>query len=157
MTSIPNTLVSHRIKQWQWKYHLINSAFFRKPMDNFVISLPPFSTAHEPTMLHHSIIHQKCMQHFCKMFTPNQKNSNHQYTLTNCTQCMDINYTTTCGNYSHHPHLSRRNIKIYYNKEANSHLVTTTSLQCYIAQLPSTPHIMKIQLQKSIFLWIWQT
>ena len=43
MTSIPNTLVSHKMKQWQWKYHLINSAFVRKPMDNFVISLPLFN------------------------------------------------------------------------------------------------------------------
>ena len=43
MTSVPNTLVSHRMKQWQWKYHLINSVFVRKPMDNFAISLPLFN------------------------------------------------------------------------------------------------------------------
>ena len=41
---------------------------------------------------------------------------------------------------AHHTHLPRRNIKIYYNKEANSHLATTPNLQCYITQLPSTPH-----------------
>ena len=29
--------------------------------------------------------------------------------------------------------------KIYSNKEANLHLVTTPSLQCYIAKCPSTP------------------
>ena len=43
MTSTPNTLVSLRMKQLQWRCHLINTVFVRKPMDNFVISLPLFN------------------------------------------------------------------------------------------------------------------
>ena len=43
MTSILNTLISLRMKQWWLRCHLINSVFVRKPMDNFVMSLPLFS------------------------------------------------------------------------------------------------------------------
>ena len=74
------------------------------------------------------------------MFTANQENSKHQCPLSSCTQCMDIDHSTFCSNYSHHTHLPRRSKIIYYSKEANSHLVTTPRLQCYIAQLPSTLH-----------------
>ena len=45
---------------------------------------------------------------------------------------MDIDYSTFCSNYSNHPHLPRRNNKIHYSKEAHSHLVPTTHLQCCI-------------------------
>ena len=65
------------------------------------------------------------------MFTTNKENSRCEYTISTCTQHMDINYTTFSHNPSHYTHLPRRNIKIYYNTEANSHLATTSSLQCY--------------------------
>ena len=65
-------------------------------------------------------------------------------------QCMDINHSTFCSNYSHHTHLPRRNNNIYYSKEANSHLATTPSLQHYIAQLPSTLHYENSALEVNI-------
>ena len=85
------------------------------------------------------------------MFTANQENLQHWYTLSNCTQCMDIDHSTFCSNYSHHTHLPWRNHKIYYSKEANSHLVTTPSLQCYSTQLPSTPTLWKFSLSSQYF------
>ena len=85
------------------------------------------------------------------MLPENQENSQHQYTLTNFTQCMDNDNRTFCSNYSHHTHLPWRNHKIYSNKEANSHLVTTPSLQCYIAQLPSTPMLSKFTFKCQYF------
>ena len=106
---------------------------------------------------HQFSIFQTANGQFCNIITPfqplanppsfitalytisaNQENSKHQYTLKTCSQCIDINYTIFCSNYSCHTHLPRRNIKIYYNKEAHSHLAITPSLQCYIDQLPST-------------------
>ena len=86
------------------------------------------------------------------MFITNKENLRCQYSISTCTQHMDINYTHFCNNYSCHTHLPRRNFKIYYNKEANSHLATTPSLQCYIAQLPSTPHYEGSTLEVNISL-----
>ena len=86
------------------------------------------------------------------MFTANQKNPQCQYTLTNCTQCMDIHHSTFCINYSHHTHLPWRNNEIYYGKEANSHLATNPSLQCHINQLPSTLHYEHSPLEVNISL-----
>ena len=43
MTSTLNILASLRMKQWQWRCHLISSVFVWKPMDNFVMSLPLFN------------------------------------------------------------------------------------------------------------------
>ena len=140
MTSTLNTLASLRMKQWQWRCHLINLVLVRKPMDNFVMSLPLFNHLwfHHP---HHSFIHREHMQHFNKMFATNKENSRCEYTISTYTHCMDINHTTFSHTHSHYTHLPRRDLKIYCNTEANSHLTTTPSLQCYNAQLPSTPSL----------------
>ena len=63
-----------------------------------------------------------------------------------------LTITSSCSNYSCHTHLPRRNIKIYYNKEADSHLVINPSLQCYIDQLSSTPHNENSALEVNISL-----
>ena len=126
------------MKQWQWNSHLINSEFVRKPMDNFLISLPLFNFFQtQPLVSQHCTPRMQLVL----LHDAHSKSGNPQcqHTFNIGTQHMDINYTIFCSNYSHHTHLPRRNIKIYYNKEANSHLVTTSSLQCCITQLPSTP------------------
>ena len=85
------------------------------------------------------------------MVTTNKENSRCDYTISTYTQCMDINHTTFSHNLSHYIHLPRRDIKIYYNTEACSHLTTTTSLQCYNAQLPSTPTLRKLSFRSQHF------
>ena len=53
MTSTLNTLALLKMKQWQWRCHLKNSVLVRKPMDNFVMSLP---------LLNHLQIHHPASQ-----------------------------------------------------------------------------------------------
>ena len=107
-------------------------------MDNFAISLPLFNCLQT-----YHIVLQPCTPTIQLAFLSDAKCkaeiSQHQYILTNYMQFMDIDHNTFSSNYSHHTHLHWRNHKICYNKEANSHLMTTPSLQCYIVQLPSTP------------------
>ena len=86
------------------------------------------------------------------MLTTNKETSRCQYTISTCTQCMHINYTTFCCNHNHHTHLPRSDIKVCYNTEANSHLVTVPSLQCYNFQLPFTPHYGNSALEVNISL-----
>ena len=65
MTSPPNTLVSLRMKQWQWRCQLINSAFVRKPMDNFVLLLSLFNcsqTHHPASQLYTPKMHEAFLQ-----------------------------------------------------------------------------------------------
>ena len=60
MTSTLNTLASLRMKQWQWRCHLINYVLVRKPMDNFVMSLPLFNhsgTQHPASQLYTPRMH----------------------------------------------------------------------------------------------------
>ena len=57
VTSTLNTLASLRVKQWQWRCHLINSVLVKKPMDKFVMLLPLFN---------HSKIHHPASQ----LYTP---------------------------------------------------------------------------------------
>ena len=47
--------------------------------------------------------------------------------------------TPSTSDNCHIPHLPRRNHKIYYSEETHPHLVSTTSMQCYITTLSSTP------------------
>ena len=58
MISTLNTLALLKMKQWQWRCHLNNSVFVRKPMDNFLMSLP-LSTTCKSTILHHGFIHKE--------------------------------------------------------------------------------------------------
>ena len=92
------------------------------------------------------------MQHFDKMFTTNKENPRCEYTISTYTQCMDTNHTTFSCNHSCYTHLPRKDLKIYYNTEANSHLMTTPSLQCYNAQLPSPPHYENSALEVNVSL-----
>ena len=52
MTSTLNTLALLKMKPWQWRCHFNNSVLVRKPMDNFVMSLPLFN---------HLQIHPSCI------------------------------------------------------------------------------------------------
>ena len=53
---------------------------------------------------------------------------------------------TLSHNHSHYTHLPWRDLKIYYNTEANSYFMTSPIFQCYNAQLPSTPTYLIIKL-----------
>ena len=58
--SSEDTLHFYRMKQWQWRCHLNNSVLVRKPMDNFVISLPLFNhlqTHHPASQLYTPRMH----------------------------------------------------------------------------------------------------
>ena len=119
-------------------------------MDNFVIFFPLFNCSQtHPLVSQHC--NQTCSLCFCLMLTENQENTQCQYTLTNCTQYMDIDHSTFCSNYNHRTHLPWRNNEINHCKEANSHLVTTPSLQCHITHLPSTPTLWKFTFRSQYF------
>ena len=92
------------------------------------------------------------MQHFDKMSTTNKENSRCEYTISTYTQCMDINQFTFTHNHSHYTHLPRRDLKVYYNTEANSHLMTTPSLQCYNTHFHLSPHHENSALEVNISL-----
>ena len=139
MTSTLNTLASLKMKQWQRRCHLINSVLVRKAMDNFVMSLPLFN----PSQIHHpasQLNTPRMHAAFCKMFTTNKENSRCEYTISTYTWCTDINHTTFSCNHSHYTHLPRRDIKIYYNAEANSHLTTTPACSATMANFHLPPH-----------------
>ena len=134
MTSTLSTLAYLRMKQWQWKCHPNNSVLLRKSMDNFVMSLPLFN----PLQSHHPA---------SQLYTPRthvafQPDAHYRYVSipSQLTRSVwNINHPTISHNNSHYTHLPRRDLKIYYNAEANSHLMTTPSLQCYNAQLQPIP------------------
>ena len=88
------------------------------------------------------------------MLTENQENPQHQYTLTNCTQCMDIDNSIFCSNYNHHTHLPWRNNEIYYGKEANSHLVTTPACSARSTNFHLPPHYENSALEVNISLYM---
>ena len=71
--------------------------------------------------------------------------------MSTYTQCMDINHITFSHHHSHYTHLQRRDIKMYYHPEANSHLMTTTSLQHYNSLLPSNPTLWKLRFGSQQF------
>ena len=99
---------------------------------------------------------------FCNIYAPLQLLANPpscitalctKSTATICTRCsLQIRKTKSisipsqiapnvCTFYSdnhNNPHLLRRTYKIYYSDETHPHLVTTSSLQCYITTLLST-------------------
>ena len=120
-------------------------------MVNFVISLPPFQLLANPPSCITTLYTKNTASILCQILIANQENSQCQYTLTNCTQCMAIDHGTFCSKYSHHTYLPWGNHRIYYNKEANSHLAATPSLQCYIAQLPSTPTLCEFYFRSQYF------
>ena len=123
--------------------------------------------------LHQFSICQEANGHFCNVIIPFQALANPpscitalytkntcsilgrcalQISISTCTQCVDINYTTFHHNHNHHVHLARRDIKICYITETNSHLGTGPSLQCYNAQLPFTHHYENSALEFKISL-----
>ena len=72
--------------------------------------------------------------------------------MSTYTECMDISHTTFSCNHNHYIHLPRREFTIYFNTEASSHLMTTTSLQYYNPNLHLPPHYEKSALEDNISL-----
>ena len=105
MSSTLKILVSLRMKQWQWRCHLINSVFVRKPMDNFLMSLPLFNhlqTHHPVSQLYktknaHSISAQCSLQirKTQDIYTPSQLAPN-IWILTTPTSAITTAVTLIC-------------------------------------------------------------
>ena len=99
---------------------------------------PPLQLLANPPPCITALLHQECSWHFHQMFTTNQENSKYLlplqtasnvWILTSAPSTVKTTITLICLGET---------TKFIYSKETHPHLMTTTSLQCYITTLSST-------------------
>ena len=124
MISTLNTLGSHKIKPWQWRFLHNNSGFVKKQMDSFVQFLQ--SSNHLQT--HHLAL----LPYMSKIQPASQpdvlyKSGNLQMLvcLTTHPQCLDIDNSTLSSNGHIHTHMPRRDNTVFCSEKTHLHTTST--------------------------------
>ena len=138
--SILNILESPRMKLWQWTFHNTSSAYVKRVMDNFAILMHLFN--HLPT-LHLASLPYTPRTQLVLPLDAHYKSGRHEASAYphQLLQICDTDISSFLSDNWNNPHLLRGDNKMYHSTETHPHLVTTTSLQCYITTLSFTTMI----------------